>query len=728
MQPTLGRLWRGTGLLFVLLAVFAGAAVVVARSAAPFTPGAATQAAQAAPATTAAEDPLQTDPEADPSALPKVTEGSLVYRSPISGRYDYVPLRHTDVEIDVRGLVASATVKQLYANETDQPIEAVYVFPLPHDAAVYDMEIRIGARRIRSLIQERAEARRSYEQAKAEGRRAGLLEQERPNIFTMSVANVMPGDEIEVRLRYVEPLQWEDGRMRLTFPMVVGPRYIPSGVAQGSTGTGWAPDTDRVPDASRITPQVSHPLSRSGHDISLRVRADLGVELAEATSPSHPVIARPRERGGQELRLAEATTLPNRDFVLELRRADATAPKTALFLSQAPGSDETHFMLVAFPPSADPEGERSPLDLVFVIDVSGSMEGASIEQAREALLQGLSRLRPGDRFNVIAFESRFTALSPSSVVADSAHLEAGRAFVSALRANGGTEMLPALQYTMATPREPGLTRQIVLLTDGCLGNESEILTALEQRLGDARLFTVAIGSAPNHYLATKMADLGRGSFTAITDGGEVGAQMGRLLDKIESPVLSDLAVSVEGAVALDLYPSRPGDLFLREPLVVMGRIQGEARGRLRLTGRGRNAPFEAAFELDPADAAFHPGVTTLWARQRIGEAMDEWRRAQSEEDKAKLRARVIEDAIRYRLVTRFTSLVAVEDVIANTSGELPLTAAVPTALPHGWQMEKVFGANPATGTADRFLETLGLALLLLGAALRLRLRPAEARS
>src|SRR5262249_4925788 len=251
----------------------------------------------------------------------EVGEGCLLYKSPIAGRYELVPLVHTDVAIDVRGLVASATVTQQYSNSSTAPIEAIYVFPLPHDGAVYDMEIRIGNRVIRSVIREREEAKRVYEAAKSEGKHAALVEEERPNIFTTSVANIMPGDRIDVRLRYVEPLRWDDGRMRLVFPMVVGPRYIPGTQAVGHTGTGWAVDTNAVADASRITPPVQHPESRSGHDISLSVNLDSGFEAASIKSVSHSVNIHLLADGRQRVDLATGATIPNKDFVLEVQQA-----------------------------------------------------------------------------------------------------------------------------------------------------------------------------------------------------------------------------------------------------------------------------------------------------------------------------------------------------------------------------------------------------------------------
>jgi len=644
---------------------------------------------------------------------PKCGEGSLLYRSPVSGRYESVSLVHTEATLDVRGLVAAATVTQQYVNFSTAPIEAVYIFPLPHDAAVYDMEIRIGHRVIRSEIHERAEAKRVYEAAKSEGKRAALLEEERPNIFTASIANIMPNDRIDVRLRYVEPLRWEQGRARLVFPMVVGPRYIPGTQAVDHSGTGWASDTNAVPDASRITPLVRNPESRSGHDISVTVDLDAGFEAASVKSVSHAVNVHRLADGRQRVELAGGATVPNRDFILEVQQAENTQPEVALFLSPGNDSGETHFLLTAFPPTVEPS-EGIPVETLFMIDVSGSMSGTSIEQAREALLQALDRLRPTDRFGILAFCHSYKELSAEPLFASADNLSRARDYVRSLEAGGGTEMLPALLHLMRKPQIRGTLRHIVLLTDGDLGNEEQIFTALRHDLGGARLYTVAIGGAPNLFLATKMAQYGRGTFTHIADIHEIQIQMTRLFESIESPVLTDVKLSFEGVEVAEVYPAGPPDLFQQQPLLIFGRMTKGRVGKVHLTARAGNNPYETSIAFDASRATFHPGITTLWARQRVEELVDHWRES-DENGQAEIRASVIAHAIRYRLVTRFTSLVAVEEVVVNAGGQSK-TVPVPTELPAGWQMEKVFGA-PATGTADTFLETLGVALLLVGIVL-----------
>jgi Ca-activated chloride channel homolog len=648
--------------------------------------------------------------QAENERPPQVCEGSLVYRSPISGLYETIPLVHTDVALDVRGLAAAATVTQHYVNSSAEPIEAVYVFPLPHDAAVYDMEIRIGDRLIKSVIHERDEAKRTYEAAKSEGKRAALVEQERPNIFTASVANLMPGDHIDVRLLYVEPLRWEDGRVRLVFPMVVGPRYIPGTQAVSHTGSGWVFDTDAVSDASRITPTVRNPESRPGQDISLSVDLDAGFEFGSINSISHAITVRNLADGRRHVELASGTTIPNKDFVLEIQQAESAKPKTALFLSPDPASGETYFLLSAFPPTVQPT-KREPVEMLYLIDVSGSMAGTSITQARAALLQALERLGSSDRFGILAFNHQYHEFAAEPVTATPENIAAARRFVEHLEAGGGTEMLPALLHVMNKPETFGYLRNIVLLTDGDLGNEEQIFSALRANLGGARLYTVAIGSAPNFFLASKMAQFGRGSFTHTADIGEVGQQMGHLLETIESPVLTDVKLSFEGVEVDEVYPQRPPDLFLRQPLVVYGRISKGRAGRVHLTARAGDQPYEASFDFDAGAATFHPGITTLWARQRVEDLTDQWRES-DENARAGIRATLIAHAIRYRLVTQFTSLVAVEEVVTNKGG-ISTTVPVATELPAGMQMDKVFGA-PATGTADAFFEALGLVLLIIG--------------
>ncbi len=463
-------------------------------------------------------------------------------------------------------------------------------------------------------------------------------------------------------------------------------------------------------DPSRITPAVRNPEARSGHDISISVDLDPGFAAGSIKGISHDVRATTLAHGKQHVELVDGATIPNRDFVLEIQQAETHEADTSLFLSKGGDTGETHFFLSAFPPSVQP-AERLPIEMLYMIDVSGSMQGTSIEQARAALLRALDRLRPEDRFGILQFSSGYSEFAASPLPATSQNLQVARNYVRGLRAGGGTEMLPALIHLMNKPATPGHLRHIVLLTDGDLGNEDQIFAAMRRDLGGARLYTVAIGSAPNLYLATKMAQFGRGSFTQIADINEIEKQMTDLFSKIESPVLTDLVVSFEGVDVEDVYPKRVPDLFSGQPVLICGRITRGRHGVAHLTGRAGDQLIDKAIPFDTGTETFHPGITTLWARQRVEEWMDSWQKA-DEAAQQQIRTDVIAHAIRYRLVTKFTSLVAVEEKIVNPGGQSN-PAAVPAGLPAGWQMEGVWSA-PATGTSDAFYRMLGVTLLLAG--------------
>jgi Ca-activated chloride channel family protein len=457
---------------------------------------------------------------------------------------------------------------------------------------------------------------------------------------------------------------------------------------------------------------VRNPESRSGHDIAISVDIDEGFHDSSLKCISHAVRAEKLKDGRQHVELAAGATIPNRDFVLEVKQGESKQANVALFLSPA-HAGETDFLLAAYPPTVQPI-TRMPVEMLYMIDTSGSMEGTSIVQAREALLNAMDRLTPSDRFAILEFNSVFREFNPQPLETTTENLESARRFVRNLRAGGGTEMLPALLHLMNKQPTSGYLRHIVLLTDGDLGNEEEIFAGLRKGLGDARLYTVAIGSAPNLFLATKMAEFGRGTFTHIADNSETREKMSQLLDTIQSPVLTDVKLTFSGVEVKDVYPKNLPDLFLRQPLIVYGHITKGQSGRLHLTARAGDVPYEVTIPFDASKASFHPGITTLWARQRLEDLMDDWRHA-DEGGQKEIRSTILAHALEYRLVTKFTSLVAVEEVPVNAGGQSN-TVPVATELPSGWSSEAVFG-TPATGTADDFLEALAIALLVIGAAL-----------
>ena len=634
----------------------------------------------------------------------EIGHGSLLWRTDEPGRFRRAPAQSTEVEIRVRGLIAEAVVTQTFDNREDDWVEGVYVFPLPTGAAVHEMRLEIGDRIIEGQIQERAEAKRVYERAKAAGRKASLVEQERSNVFTTSVANVGPGERVKVRIAYQETLTWDSGRVELRFPLVVGPRYIagaPSAAPSG--GTGWAPDTDAVPDASRITPPVLHPSQGPVNLVDLAVSLDAGLPLAAVVCRSHEADLEHRD-GVHRVRLDGVPA--DRDFVLEWTPVAGREPRAAVFTEELDGSYYTLVMLVP-PALEDAEAARLARETVFVIDTSGSMDGASIGQARTALDLALEGLAAEDWFNVIAFSSGFHRLFPTSRQALPPAVDEAREWVGRLRAGGGTEMLPALLAALEDHGEHTPLRQVVFITDGCVGNEDALFEAVHRRLGRTRLFTVGIGSAPNSHLLGRAAAFGRGTSVHIGSPGEVAERMSELLAKISQPVLADIELAWPDPGA-EAWPARVPDLYAGEPVVVAARL-GTVHGELTVSGVRADTAWRSSVDLDVGTT--RAGVDRLWARRKIAELMGGSRRGAAEDE---IRRAVVEVALGHHLVSRYTSLVAVDVTPSRPGREDLTTRPVPTNLPAGWDFGSVFGPLPRGGTRARL--HLAAALLLVAAA------------
>ena len=507
-----------------------------------------------------------------------------LYLKDASGARTATPLLFTDVAMDVSGIIARVKVAQRFVNPTSEWREGVYVFPLPEKAAVDHLRMQVGERVIEGMIKERGEARRTYETAKSEGRKTSLVEQERPNMFTTSVANIGPGEEVVVTIEYQETLRYDDGTFRLRFPLAITPRYIPgTPVESAGGGLGWSPATQQVLDADRITPPVAD--RHEGYVNPVKIAIDLraGFPLAQLASTYHRVDVEEAPGHRYRLTLADGPIPAARDFELAWTPDVGAAPGAALFTETKGG--KTYALLMALPPSsASTPAAREPREITYIVDTSGSMEGVSIVQARDALLMALDRLQPGDRFNVIEFNSVAVALFPAPVPLDTATLARAKQFVSGLRARGGTEMLPALALALAGPREAAMIRQVVFLTDGAVGNEDAILRLVHDEIGDRRLFTVGIGPAPNAFFMTKAAQFGRGTYTFIGDVREVKEKMTALFRKLENPALTDIAV--DWPAGADAWPRVLPDLYAGEPVVVTAQFNANAGGgNIAVSGR-----------------------------------------------------------------------------------------------------------------------------------------------
>ena len=668
---------------------------------------------------------LSGEARADELAAMKPTEarqGTLLLKSMLNGETLAVPVLDTEVEIRVSGPIARTRVRQTFRNPFDEWQEGIYVFPLPEDAAVDHMKMRIGERIVEGEIREKAAARAMFEQAKQSGQRAALVEQERPNIFTTSVANIAPRGDIVVEIEYQQNLRFESNKYRMRFPMVVGPRYIP-GTPNGTADHGWAENTDQVPDAGRITPPVPKPaakVSRGGtapetdtpslNPVRLHVELDAGVPIGDVVSSYHTVKVTRADERHASIELARGTTPANRDFELVWQVAAADAPHSALLVEQ--GSDRYHGLLMVMPPADTVAVPALPREVVFVIDTSGSMEGPSLQQAREALALAVERLKPSDRFNIIEFNSTAQAFSSHAMLSTPENLRKATEFVRGLRATGGTEMASALDMALNGRDDPRRVRQVIFLTDGAVGNEDALFSLIEKKLGDSRLFTVGIGSAPNSWFMSKAASAGRGTFTYIGKIEEVQEKMSELFAKLESPVLK--GVMIDWPVGVEAWPKRLPDLYLGEPLVVSASFD-QPVAEVRVSGFMGNAQWQEVVAAQSALA--DAGLGVLWARRKIESLVDGLREGKTEEE---VKPQVVEVALAHHLVSKYTSLVAVDKTPVRPLDASLNGGAMPTNLPEGWDHAAVFGELPKGATDMRWNFMIGLIGLLAATLLRRR--------
>ena len=634
-----------------------------------------------------------------PLALEAFAGAGLLFRTERPGLYLPAPTLETRVRGRVSGMIARIEVAQTFENPFDEWQEGVYVFPLPEDATVDSMWLRIGERLIEGQIAERAEAKRTYQAARDSGTKASLVEQERPNIFTVSVANIGAGEAVSVEIAYLQTLRYDHGAFRLRFPMVVGPRYIPGdGPIVGVRGTAWGEDTDEVPDASRITPRVRRPEEGRANPLSLEIEVAPGFAVGEIISPTHRV-AVSRGKGDRFTVTLDGGEVPaDSDFELAWRPRSGTAPAAGLF-SERVGEEYYALLVVTAPeaPEAPESGapERLPREAVFVIDTSGSMHGASIEQAKAALTLALTRLLPTDRFNVIQFNDHPSALFRAARPVERSSLKKALRYVGGLAAEGGTEILSALRMALDGGEDPARLRQVIFLTDGAVGNERALFDWIAGHIGDSRLFTIGIGSAPNGYFMRKAAALGRGTFTYVGATDEVGEKMADLFEKLERPVLTDLAVRWPAGSDTEAWPRRLPDLYHGEPVVVSARL-ARLSGEVEVSGRLAGRPWRTVVSL--GGEGDDSGVATVWARAKIEAVLDTLHQGA---DPALVRRSVLAVALPHRLLTAYTSMVAVDLTPSRPVAEPLNERSVATNLPRGWDYDHVFGEQPAQPSAPR---------------------------
>jgi len=634
----------------------------------------------------------------------QMQSGTLLMR--MQSGYRVATRMNTDIELNVSGLVARVSVRQRFLNDGAEWVEGIYLFPLPDDAAVDRLRMLIGERFIEGEIREKEEAKKDYEKAKTEGRKASLVEQQRANLFTTSVANIGPGEEITVEIEYLQSLSYDEGTFSLRFPLTLTPRFIPGTPLPDRKGSGWAPDTNRVPDASLITPPV---VTRSeDHKVTLDAKINAGVPLELVASRYHPIEV--REVGNAyAVSLMNGTAPLDHDLELLWRPVPDVAPRAMIF-SETPEQDPYVLLMLLPPNEVAPSVDVMPREMIFIIDTSGSMHGTSIDQAKRALILAIDGLKPADRFNVIQFNSVTHSLFPTSVTADPYRIQNAKSYVRNLKSNGGTNMRPALIKALHTAGHETHLRQIIFITDGSVGNEQELYALIEQDLGNARLFTVGIGSAPNGWFMRKAAEAGRGSYSYISALHEIDEKMQRLFRKLEKPQVTDIRVEWPDGVLPVSYPPAIPDLYAGEPIVVKAQLGNRPRQGDLVKISGNSAGGTWGGELSLGSSEDSPGVAALWARARIEKLLDDERRGA---DPTETRAAVVKTALEHHLVSKFTSLVAVDKTPARPMSAKLDKEQVPNLLPYGQSHQAIFGF-PATATIAPVNRLVGMVCLLVG--------------
>ncbi len=625
-------------------------------------------------------------------------------------------LVNTEVSATITGMIATVNYTQHFRNDSDDWVEGVYMFPLPEAAAVQHMEIHIGKRRIIGEIKEKIEAKRIYDLAKSQGKRAALTSQQRPNLFTQRISNIGPREEIKVHIQFLDTARYENGLFEWRLPTTLTPRYIPGKPVSANrhntldlnespsqlklipseiiTKTnGWAFPTDQVPDAHLITPPMTN--KSSSNTLALEITLNSGIELSEINSLYHDIQIKKNKKKHQ-VSLSNTNEKMNRDFVLQWQATPDQTPNAAIFTQKQ--GDDLFAMLMLVPPQKQ-STQTLARDIVFIIDTSGSMQGSSIAEAKASLQFALESLSPSDRFNLIEFNSSYSTLFNKTQMASERNIQKASQWVANLQANGGTEMHNALSEAFKQFEDSSSLKQIVFITDGAIGNESNLFKLIENKISDTRLFTVGIGSAPNSYFMKKAAQFGRGTFEYIAHPDDIQANMSRLFDKLNSASSKNIEISWPSNS--DVYPKRIGDLYLNEPIVAFAKLQSSPK-ELLVKGETSERTWENTLSFTSDHSA--SGISSLWARKKIESIEDKGHTGKLNQNDVK--KSILSLALEHKLLSRFTSFVAVDKAPVRIEEERLITKAIPNLVAKGQRLQAV--TYPKTATTAEFSFWLGL--------------------
>lgn len=626
---------------------------------------------------------------------------------------DALPLKDTQVDVTIAGMIADVTVTQTYTNDGTVPLEARYIFPGSTRAAVHGLTMVIGERVVRAKIQARIEARRTYEAAKSAGKTATLLEQHRPNVFEMNLANILPGDVIRVELRYTELLVPEEGEYSLVYPTVVGPRYVGDrrALSDDSAGAMTTAGSGRPAEPWTATAHLAPgETPRATFGFNLRLAA--GVPITQLGCTTHAVKITSAQPDRADLVLdpaADPASHANRDVIVRYRLT-GDAVHAGLLTSRDAATGEGFFLAMIQPPTRVEPAAIPPRDYVFIVDVSGSMHGFPLQTTKQLMTDLIAALRPTDTFNVVLFAGSAAVLSETSLPATPENLARAIVLLERQQAGGGTNLLPALQTGLTLPRPPGpLARSFVVVTDGFVAVEAEAFDLVRRHLDQASVFAFGIGTSVNRHLIEGLARAGQGEPFIVTSAGEAAASAARFRTYIESPVLTQVCVAFEGMTAMDITPAPVPDVFAQRPVVVFGKWRGEPKGRMRLVGSGGGEAYETT--VDFADATPLDGsrvLELLWARAQIRALEDNELEGRDPERVAAITAL----GLRHGLLTQHTSFVTVDEVVRNPSAA-PLPVKQPVPLPEGVPPAAVGGQGVATTPEPASLGVLAITILAL---------------
>ena len=634
--------------------------------------------------------------------LDDVTRGELLIPTGNSGDYVCSPILNQDITVTVNGMVARTKVRQQFVNNSKHWIEGKYVFPLPDESAVDSLMMIIGERKIIGEIKEKEEAKKIYEKAKSEGKKSSLLVQKRPNMFITSVANIGPGEQVTIEIEYQEKVRFADDVFSLRFPMAITLRYQPPSNRQQEdsssaselsfTGNGWSKDSYENISENNVA------VDQGDLSTKLTLSLESGFPLARLDSLYHTVKAEEQE-GMYQLTLT-GRVKADRDFVLEWEAKANDKPQAALFSEII--DNERYMLFMLMPPKTIEAPKRLPREVVFILDTSGSMSGESIRQAKNSLLLALNKLQPTDTFNVIEFNNDARALFMNSHPANAKNITTAHSFVSNLVADGGTEMVTALNLALDSKLKHERIKQLVFITDGAVTNEEELFKIINQRLGDARLFTVGIGSAPNAYFMSRAATIGRGIYTYIAKTEEVQQKMGTMFEKISFPQMNNIRFSTKNGQLQDIsiFPTPVPDLYHGEPLLVSMKVPADLK-EIQVQGEsgvGKVWNYKVNLSSITKD---QKGVAKLWARAKIRDQMESLALGAA---KGEVKAIVLQTALQHHLVSKYTSLVAVEQKVSRPEGATLKKGQVNNLTPKGSQPSQankavVYAGGSKTATA-----------------------------